>query len=570
MGESYLSDDGGTPGIFANSGDPPEASALYTQISYEELEACVLSVRDSISEFYLAPQGEISFAAVEAALAEGIKSAPASQEITDRLPQASDGNVFIIDAASGLFPSPDAIGGVSALTAAGEGTPGDAESDGADWPPGDAESDGALQAGNRERRDNAAGKLKLPYTNALPIRQLYRESVKKRDRKRRAAMLKFLAACFGGTIFGGLLMFLCLTLVFPAFGISVFSLARDNIHEVIHTIEYEKDDTRIEAIYSKVSPCVVGIRVLTDNGDSIFGRQQTAGSGSGIIIRRDGYILTSNSVVASYAAVYSSGSRSGGAGSPGRGLKIEITVQRDPEVVYQADLVARDVKTDIAILKIDADNLPMADLGDSDQLKHGEMVIAIGRPAGTDSFCSVTDGIISGFNRGETSLIQTNAAINPENSGGALVNSRGQIIGVNVITTDSTGYGALCYAIPINSARLVADNLLDYSYVRGRAKTGIGYSEAFNDNFDFYKKQYADIPRGVYVEYVEPLSGAFKAGVRAGDIITKMNGEDTADYHKMLAIKDTLAPGDIITVEVYRDEKYFIVEIEVSEETGGD
>ena len=572
-----------------------EPPVLYKQISYEELEELVLAVRDSISEFYLAPQGEISFAAVEAAL-KGQIMPPAHDAHAGGTPAqatyaaAPPVQVPYTAGTAAYGPFPDGAPSGEPYTDGAEPAPdaGELPSDEAvtaDAPPHESggidETGPGAQANHNGAQANHTGvqairaggalvksKLRLPYANTAPMRQIYRESIKKRAQKRRAAMLKYLAACFGGTVFGGLLMLLCVTWVFPFFGLPISVSAPSGVHEVIHTYEYKNTDSQIEAIYEKVTPSVAGIRVTADYSSSPFGRRQMLGDGSGIIISPDGYILTSNNVVSATVPLYMP--ILPGSETPGRRdrIKLEVVIQRDPDIVYPATLVARDVRTDVAIIKIDAVNLPVAELGDSDQLKPGEMVIAIGRPDGMDNICSVTDGIISGFNRDETSLIQTNAAINAGNSGGALVNARGQIVGVNVITAESSGYGGLGYAIPINAARSVAENLLSFNYVKGRAKTGVRYSEDFNDNFELYRQQYPDIPQGVYVEYVEPLSGAFKAGVRTGDIITKMGGEDISDYTEMLAILDTLAPGDIVDVEVFRGGELLELEIEVSEETG--
>ena len=413
-----------------------------------------------------------------------------------------------------------------------------------------------------------------------PIHQLYTESIKKRERrrKRKSSFWKYALVSFSGAVIGVAVMFLTLRFLMPTLAPKLFSTEPTeprSITEIIRQYEISSIDSPIEAIYEKVSPTIVGIRITSSYNDFFFGQQDAKGEGSGIIIREDGYILTNNHVIAA--------EMSGGFfPSPGNSTeqspsnaKIEVILPDNKEKAYPATLVGRDSKTDLAVLKIDAANLPAAELGDSDLLKPGELVVAIGNPGGLEYMSSVTDGIVSGLNRTvrtedgkEFSLIQTNAAINPGNSGGALVNAKGQVIGINTIKVAATGYEGLGFAIPINSAKEVANNLIDFNYVKGRAKIGILYQKDFNDNYDYYKKQYKDIPKGVFVAEVEPLSGAFKAGIKAGDIITKMNGVVIEDYNKLIEIRDTLKPGDKIPVEVYRDGETLKLEMELSEDIG--
>ena len=595
-----------------------EPPVLYRQISYEELEECVFIVRDSISEFYLAPQGEISIAAVEAALKRQTDIDPPFHERDAGNDFSYNGDTvfnglineksFIseleapdfAERAAGVLDA-DANDAVSGAGSRAAGTGGDEEINDAD---GLNEANvidafgvigGADSTIDAVNISGANGTADAEYANAAEditagvatgvrksyrprphIRHIYRESIKGREKKRRAITQKYLIACFAGAVSGALLALVSIAWVLPSFGF-VFSPSNPgDVHEVIHTYEYAKADSQIEAIYEKISPSVVGIRVTTAYGGYIFGRQTAFGEGSGIIIHADGFILTSNRVIEATSPDSLTLPGSGGAGSE-ESPKLEVVIKSDPDTVYNARIITRDAKTDIAIIKIDAANLPVAELGDSDQLKPGEMVIAIGGPNGIGAECTVTDGIISGLNRnananadGYANLIQTSAAINPGNSGGALVNAKGQVIGVNVIAVDSSGYGGVNFAVPINSTLSVTTALIDTLYTRARAKTGIKSSEAFDLNYDFYKRQYPDIPKGVYVEYVEPLSGAFTAGIMAGDIITKMRGETVAGYLDMLAIKAAFVPGDFIEVEVFRAGEYLFMTIEVSEGTDED
>ena len=654
MGETVISGAGGA--LDSQCGSEIDESAVsYKQITYEELEECVLSVRDSISEFYLAPQGEISFAAVEAALRA--QTGAAAHDAAGMAFYAGTGFSIYSGTGGSIFGGASAYnGGASAYNAGASaysggagiaadqadgsekdrlsrtqpempgyfggqavdgGAPGTAQ--GGEDPPGGEEEalgDAEAPAASGDTGDEAdaselvtgaarpsvsgiarpsaysaahmpgSGTARLRFHGAArtqyhtsPIDQLYRENIKKKAKtvkKRGALIFQYLLPCFLSAITGGLLAILCIMLILPMLGISLIpSNANPVLQEIVHKYEIEKIESPIEAIYEKVSPSIVGIRVHMAYNDFFFGQQQATAEGSGVIIHSDGYIITNNSVIASAVPMYMPIPPGRGSSGSQNAPELEVVIPGDPNTVYIATLVSRDIKTDIAVIKIDAVNLTVAELGDSDQLRPGEPVIAIGSPGSNGDSGSVTDGIISGFNRGsktkvglDTGFIQTNAAINPGNSGGALVNSKGQVIGINVLRSDVIGYDGLGFAIPINSARSVADSLIEFSYVRGRAKTGIQYSEAYNVNYEFNKLRNPDLPKGVYVEYVEPLSGAFKAGLREGDIIVKMGGVTISDYIEMLEYKETLTPGDIIEVEFYRAGEYYTAELEASEETG--
>ena len=541
------------------SGDS-EPAVLYRQISYEELAECVLCVRDSVSEFYATRNGADSRR----------HGSPVNGGRPGDGADGADGSPDQVDDASDFDEGPDNAdgGGEIAVTNAFTETPLEElleEQLRARGGPGGALSGGPQYGGAQDGGAGKPGGAKVYRARDDRIRRIYKESAYGRRKKRKLPALKYAAACFGGAVCGGLLTAAFLFFIFPAFGLTFFERAPAGVREIIHTVEYSSAKTHIGAIYDKITPSVVGIRVTAESGGFMIGQPQLLGEGSGIIIHPDGYILTNNHIVESAISYKASAN----------GAKLEVIARWSPDTVYEATLIARDQKTDIAVIKIEAANLPAAELGDSDQLKPGEMVIAVGRPEGADMICSVADGIVSGFNRGTgagggdgVNFIQTNAAINQGNSGGALVNADGQVVGINTVRSDAYGYGGIGFAIPINSARYVAENLIDFKYVRGRARTGVVYSEAFNVNYEMYKRQNPEIPQGVYVESVEPLSGAFKAGVRRGDIITKMRGEAVADYTEMLRLMEGLTPGEIIEVEVFRDGSYFSAELEISEETG--
>ncbi|OPZ83869.1 MAG: Serine protease Do-like HtrB [Firmicutes bacterium ADurb.Bin419] len=291
--------------------------------------------------------------------------------------------------------------------------------------------------------------------------------------------------------------------------------------------------------------------------------QEGSSSGSGIIIRSDGYIMTNNHVISE--AVQK------GSNKVVNGAKIEVILPNEVDKPYAATVVGRDEKTDLAVLKIDAVDLPAIELGNSDEIKVGELAVAIGNPGGLEYMGSVTAGVISGLNRtialdqnNELKLIQTDAAINPGNSGGALVNSEGQLIGINTAKISGDGFEGLGFAIPVNKAKEITDNLIEFKYVKGRPSIGISINQSFNEDIAARYK----VPAGVLVEDVSPLSGAYNAGLQRGDIITKINGTAIKTYSELNEIKNKNKVGDTIKIEVYRDGETLTMEVVLGEDKG--
>jgi serine protease Do len=334
--------------------------------------------------------------------------------------------------------------------------------------------------------------------------------------------------------------------------------------EVYKKVEITQSTNPAEAIAEKVSPSIVGIRVTAKSQSFSFfdlGQEDGVGEGSGVIIREDGYILTNNHVVSNALADNSN--------KLNEGSKIEVILPSNKEKSYVATVVGCDSKTDIAVLKIEATGLPAAELGDSDKVKSGELAIAIGNPGGLDYMGSVTSGIISGINRtikmenGQTlKLLQTDAAINPGNSGGALVNSEGQVIGINTVKIAATGYEGIGFAIPINEANEIAESLMEYSYVKGRPYLGISIDQRFNEDV---AKAY-NVPNGLLVYDVVPLSCSYKAGIKSGDIITKFDGVKVTQFSELETQKQKHKPGDSVEIELYRDGKTITVTVVLDEE----
>ncbi len=257
------------------------------------------------------------------------------------------------------------------------------------------------------------------------------------------------------------------------------------------------------------------------------------GTGSGVIISPDGYIVTNNHVIKDAS-------------------EIEVTLEN--KQTYKAELVGTDPNTDVAILKINADNLPYLTFGDSDSLELGEWVLAIGNPYNLGT--TVTSGIVSAKgrdlkgNKRIENFIQTDAVVNPGNSGGALINTKGQLIGINTMIFSMNGsYIGYSFAIPSNIVRKIADDILEY----GSIQKGVLGVKAAELNGEIAKKLGINQTEGVYIYEIEPDSGADKAGLETGDIIIKINNIKVATMADLLGYLKTKRPGDKIEVTIIRD-----------------
>ena len=297
------------------------------------------------------------------------------------------------------------------------------------------------------------------------------------------------------------------------------------------SVDLSEGELTITERAEKVLPSTVGIVSYIQNQQSIFGGEQS--QGSGIIISADGYIVTNEHVI--------SGATS-----------IKVVLQDDSE--YNATLVGSDERTDLAVLKIDATGLTPAEFGNSDQMQIGEQVIAIGNPGGLELAGTVTVGYVSAVNRSITTTngntvncIQTDAAINPGNSGGALVNTYGQVIGINSQKIAATDYEGIGFAISINEAQPIINDLIQYGYVRGRVVMGITMQMIDQTYAAIYGYQ-----PGIGVVSVEAGSPAEEAGLVAGDIITAIDGQSITTQEELNTLLEQYSPGDTITLTVYR------------------
>ena len=297
------------------------------------------------------------------------------------------------------------------------------------------------------------------------------------------------------------------------------------------SVDLSEGELTITERAEKVLPSTVGIVSYIQNQQSIFGGEQS--QGSGIIISADGYIVTNEHVI--------SGATS-----------IKVVLQDDSE--YNATLVGSDERTDLAVLKIDATGLTLAEFGNSDQMQIGEQVIAIGNPGGLELAGTVTVGYVSAVNRSITTTngntvncVQTDAAINPGNSGGALVNTYGQVIGINSQKIAATDYEGIGFAISINEAQPIINDLIQYGYVRGRVVMGITMQMIDQTYAAIYGYQ-----PGIGVVSVEAGSPAEEAGLVAGDIITAIDGQSITTQEELNSLLEQYSPGDTITLTVYR------------------
>lgn len=316
---------------------------------------------------------------------------------------------------------------------------------------------------------------------------------------------------------------------------------------------------------NKILPSIVGIEVTytaTSNSYFGFGRPSTStatATGSGIIISEDGYILTNNHVV----DTSSSSSYSYYDISDATSVKVKLNSQTYGEdAIFDATIVGKDSQTDLAVLKIDKTDLTAAEFADSDEAVVGEFVMAVGSPLGLDT--TVTTGIISAVNREVESdgnkyiCIQTDAAINSGNSGGALVNSDGKVIGINTLKLSGTGVEGIGFAIPINSTLDVIDELIEHNKVL-RPYIGISGIDLDDSTAERY-----NLVVGVYVKTVQDFSPAEKAGLQSGDVIIKADGKDIKTMDELNEIKNSHQIGETMTLTVNRSgqEKEVTVTLE--------
>lgn len=310
----------------------------------------------------------------------------------------------------------------------------------------------------------------------------------------------------------------------------------DNAQVVLDTTKKNSDTSNLDAV-KKARDSVVGIVVYDSKGE-------LAGEGSGVVMGTNDagnltYIITCAHVV-SDSDIKSCG------------------ILLEDGTIYDATIVGYDERTDIGVLSIKETGLPAATFGDSTTLEVTENVYAIGNPGGSDYYGSVTNGIVSALDRSLTSkytmqVIQHTAAISPGNSGGALVNSAGQVIGINSSKIAATDYEGIGFAVPISIAKPIVDNLIKYNYVPNRPKLGISYAAVTNYQAYSMVVQIKGLPKGsVIIASISDDSSLAGGEVQVGDMITSVNGKDLDSSDVLLDAIDDAKVGDKIKLGICR------------------
>ena len=338
-------------------------------------------------------------------------------------------------------------------------------------------------------------------------------------------------------------------------GIATFGVINKNNIQIGNTNNVKYEVKGVEnaevAIAESATPSIVGIKVTALREGFLGMLQKTEGSGSGIIYSKDGYIITNYHVVEDVAKDNNS--------------KLEVYLAGKKEPI-EAKYIGGDKLTDLAVVKVESNDLKVAKFGKSGELKVGSKAVAIGNPLGLEFAGTVTSGIVSALDREITTdgssykLIQTDAAINPGNSGGALLNSKGEVIGINTIKIGSSGVEGLGFAIPIDDALPIVDELIKSKKVR-RPYIGITCIEVSKED----AKEF-DIPEGIMIQNIEKGSSADKADLQRGDIIVEVDSKEVKVMDELNKAKNAKKIGDTLKLKVFRDEKYITINLVLQEE----
>jgi len=305
-------------------------------------------------------------------------------------------------------------------------------------------------------------------------------------------------------------------------------------------------------IYDMACRQVVGVTTEV-TGTNFFGMPVSgAVTGSGFIISEDGYILTNYHVIED---AYKG--------------RLDVTVMLHDGTSYTAQIVGTEPDNDVAVLKIEAEGLDAAVIGDSDSLRVGDTVYAVGNPLGelefsmTTGHVSAKDRVIKTENGAEAiAMFQVDAAVNSGNSGGPVYNSRGEVVGIVTAKYSSTGVEGIGFAIPVNDAVSIARDLVTTGYVTGKAHLGVTVNTKYNEMY----AQYYGWPLGAYIDGVESGGCAEKAGIEAGDILTRVAGEEIKSFDDLKSALKRHAAGDTVEIELYRADASRTVTVVLDEE----
>lgn len=304
----------------------------------------------------------------------------------------------------------------------------------------------------------------------------------------------------------------------------------------------QQEGLSLQDIYTQNIPSVVSISCSTATGTS---------SGTGVVLSREGYLVTNAHVIDS---------------------AMDISVQLTDNRVLSARILGVDEISDLAVLRVDANDLTPAKFGDSSSLRVGDTVVAIGDPLGVKFRGTYTDGIVSAINRdvdinGHTmTLIQTNAALNTGNSGGPLINCYGQVVGINTMKigayTGSSGVEGIGFAIPSTTVKEIVGQLISQGYVSGRPTLGIT-----GEALSIFYQHYYSLPSGLYITHVEKGSDSYEKGIAQGDILISLNDTQITTMNELKMILNGAEVGDTLTAVIYRGGQQYSVELTLTEDT---
>jgi serine protease Do len=369
-----------------------------------------------------------------------------------------------------------------------------------------------------------------------------------RPQKRRSIFSYFIVALIAAIIGGVISAYIAPVYLYGKLMPMPEVYNKDEITNIGHKINITpKDDiSAVEAVAKKAMSSVVGITSVQVQKEFIWERE-VEGVGSGVIVDPNGYILTNSHVV-----------------GDGNAKRINVLFENGDKI--PGNVLWNDAALDLAVVKVDASGLPTADLGDSESLEVGQLAVAIGNPLGLDFQRTVTSGVISGLNRSIRvnqynvieDLIQTDASINPGNSGGPLLNSKGEVIGINTVKIKSEAAEGLSFAIPINVAKPIIEGVIK----QGGFKTVyLGVTGVEVERYERTLGVDLSIDKGVIILEILPNSPVDKSGLRPGDIMVKIDNQEIESMNQLKKILYKYKKGDKATLTIIRNGKEMAVSI---------